>query len=164
MSRRNYKINESIKVLFKATNGSTSVNMDVFDETDTQDVAQSGAMTQLGASNRWIASFTPDANGDWSILCSDNKGGEVVKHFSVGDYNIQSIGANVQSVETKVDNLNDISVSEVNSEVDTALADYDAPTKAELDISEQNIRGTDGDDLKSLSDQIDGLSSPPMIG
>jgi len=30
--------------------------------------------------------------------------------------------------------LNDLSASEVNAEVDTALADYDAPTKAELDL------------------------------
>jgi len=32
-----------------------------------------------------------------------------------------------------IGNLNDLSAAEVNAEVDTALADYDAPTKAELD-------------------------------
>lgn len=35
--------------------------------------------------------------------------------------------------KTTLDDLNDISTAQVNTEVDTALADYDAPTKAELD-------------------------------
>lgn len=46
---------------------------------------------------------------------------------------------------------------EVNAEVDTALSDYDPPTKAELDTAESNIRGSDNDDLKTLSDQLDDL-------
>lgn len=35
--------------------------------------------------------------------------------------------------------LNDLSAAEVNAEVDTALADYDAPTKAELDAAQTSI-------------------------
>lgn len=35
--------------------------------------------------------------------------------------------------------LNDLSAAEVNAEVDTALADYDAPTKAELDAAQASI-------------------------
>jgi hypothetical protein len=140
--------------------------MNVYDETDTLDGVQSGAMAQIGASNRWHKTFTPDENGNWSVEITDNKGGEVIRDFSVGDYDISEVGAGVATVEAKVDALNDVSPAEVNTEVDTALADYDGPTKAELDSAESNIRGADSDTLKTLSDQIDGVSptSAPMIG
>lgn len=54
---------------------------------------------------------------------------------------------------------NATALASINAECDTALADYDAPTKAELDTAESNIRGADSDTLKTLSDQIDGISS-----
>lgn len=136
MARKDYKVDEQIRVMYRAIDGSTSVNMDVFDETDTLDSGQSGTMVQLGTSNRWVKSFTPDANGNWSVVCSDDKGGNVPRDYSVGDYNIQSIGAGVASVDAKVD------------------------------ASEASIRGADDDTLKTISDQIDVLPqvNPPMIG
>lgn len=53
--------------------------------------------------------------------------------------------------------LSTLDAAAVNTEVDTALADYDAPTKAELDAAVSSIRGADSDTLKSLSDQLDGV-------
>ena len=46
-----------------------------------------------------------------------------------------SFGEEVQAhaLSSEISALNDLSAAEVNAEVDTALADYDAPTKAELD-------------------------------
>ncbi len=63
-------------------------------------------------------------------------------------------------MDTKIDALADITTTQVATE----LATYDAPTKAELDTSESNIRGVDSDTLKSLSDQIDIIGSPAMVG
>lgn len=103
MGIRNYQVNQSIKVIFKATPGATSANMDVFDEADTLDATQSGAMTQIGSTNRWTKDFTPDANGDWSIEITDSFGAQVIKHYSVGNYNIDSIGADVATIDGKVD-------------------------------------------------------------
>lgn len=167
MAQRNYEINEAIPVKVRATPGATSVNMNVYDETDALDATQSGALTQIGSSNRWKGSFTPDTIGEWSIGITDNiTTVEVPRQYSVGNYNVGSVGALVATVESKIDLLNNISSADVNSEVDSALADYDAPTKDELDIAETNIRGTDNDTLKTISDQIDSLpqTSPPMIG
>ena len=55
--------------------------------------------------------------------------------------------------------LTPVEKTDVNAEADTALADYDPPTKAELDTAEQNIRGVDNDDLKDISDEIDAVKA-----
>lgn len=65
-----------------------------------------------------------------------------------------------------LDNLNatissrsTLTAANVRTQADAALADYDGPTKAELDAAESNIRGADGDTLKTISDQVDGISA-----
>lgn len=159
MAQKNYKVNEAIKVDYQTPGSQTglTVQMDVYDETDTLDAGKSTTMTEQGARGKHVASFTPDAQGDWRVEIDDGAGGEAIKHYSVGAENIHSVGG-------KIDALNDISTTEVNTEVDTALADYDGPTKAELDTAESNVRGTDNDTLKDISDQIDNIVAPPMIG
>lgn len=53
--------------------------------------------------------------------------------------------------------------TEVKTQVDQALIDYDPPTKTELDTAENAIRGTDGDTLKTLSDQLDTKPTATQI-
>jgi hypothetical protein len=45
----------------------------------------------------------------------------------------EKAGFTISGTKTTLDALNDLSAAAVNAEVDTALADYDAPTKAEMD-------------------------------
>jgi len=134
--------------------------MKIYDESRAQDLVNfpNVTMTEIGATGRYYGSFTPDAEGIWTVMInSATKPGEIVKIFAVTAHNIDSIGDTIAA-------LNNLSAAQVNAAVDTALADYDAPTKAELDITEANIRGADSDTLKSLSDQIDSVEGPPMIG
>lgn len=105
MAKADYKVNESITVIVRMSAGSTSVNMDVYDELDALDGVQSGAMTQIGTSKRWKKTFTPDTEGDWHIEVQDDLGGEAIKHYSVGQFNINAIGADVATVESKIDAL-----------------------------------------------------------
>lgn len=42
--------------------------------------------------------------------------------------------------------------------------EYDTQLDQNLSTTESNIRGVDADTLKSLSDQIDGVGSPAMVG
>ena len=110
MARKNYKLNEPILVLYQAPNresGLIDVKFEVFNATDVLDAAQSGHMTELGASGRYKHFFTPDTEGDWSvqITIESTNAGAMIKHYSVGCYNVQEIGADLQSVEMKVDNL-----------------------------------------------------------
>lgn len=170
MAQKNYQINQAIKVFYQAAGTGTglTVTMDVYDEADVKDVAQSGTMTEIGTTGRYQKSFTPDAVGDWHIEISDSAGGEAVKQYEVGSYNIQALGDNIADIDADIAALNDVSTTEINAEVDTALTDYDASTKAELDAAELAIRGADSDTLETLSDQIDSIEAsfeaPPMIG
>lgn len=110
MARKNYKVDEPIKVLYQAPNkesGLTDIKCDVYDATDVVDDSQSGYMVEIGTSGRYKHTFTPNVEGDWSvqIVVESTAEGAATKHFSVGEYNIQEIGANLQSVELKVDEL-----------------------------------------------------------
>lgn len=158
-----YKSGEIIDVTYqatKATAGLTDVTMQIYDESRALDGVNfpDVTMTEIGSTGRYYGSFTPDAEGVWTVMIdSATKSGKVVKTFLVVGHNIDSIGDAIAA-------LNNLSAAEVNTEVDTALADYDGPTKAELDTAESNIRGTDSDTLKTLSDQLDGVEGPPMLG
>jgi len=103
MSKKDYKVNEAIKVVYKAQTLVSQVDMLVFDEVDV--LMTTVNMTQLGISKRWSGDFTPDAEGDWHVEVDDSGGGEVIKHFSIGSYNLQDIGADISTTEAKVDIL-----------------------------------------------------------
>ena len=161
-----FKNGEVIDVTYQATKVTTGlldVTMKIYDETRALDgvTFPDVVMTEIGSTGRYYGSFTPDAEGVWTVtINSATKSGEVVKTFLVVGHNIDSIGDAIAA-------LNNLSAAQVNTEVDSALADYDAPTKAELDASEAAIRGVDNDTLKSISDQIDTVASgdsAPMIG
>lgn len=99
---------------------------------------------------------------------TDNSSGAVVinKDNSVDG---SSVGAAIASIATQIgtagDGLTGIPWNsawdaEVQSEAADALVAYDPPTKAELDTAVSTIRGADSDTLKTISDQVDGLSTP----
>ena len=65
---------------------------------------------------------------------------DIYAEFTSGT-NEDAFKADVSGLATSAEiaALNDLSAAQVNAEVDTALADYDGPTKAELDAAESNI-------------------------
>lgn len=69
----------------------------------------------------------------------------------------------MQGIKNTLDSLNDLSAAQVNTEVDTALNDYDGPTKAEQDTAFTEIKGagfdTGTDSLKSIRDRGDAAWS-----
>lgn len=163
MAQGIFKTGEAIDVTYQATKqqtGLTDVTMVIYDETRSLDGTNfpDVTMTEVGSTGRYYGSFTPDAEGAWTVLIdSATKSGPVVKQFLVTGHNIDSVGDAIAA-------LNDLSAADVNAEVDTALADYDVANGTDVSTSETNIRGTDNDTLKTISDQIDNVESPPMLG
>lgn len=135
------KVNKAIEVTYQASGAQTGlddVKMEVYDEGHALDVGKGvAAMTEIGATGRYYATFTPDAEGEWQAhIDSITKPGKIIKQYTVVAHDVDSVGdavatadGKIDTVDGKVDALNDLS----SGEVDTALATYDAPTKAELD-------------------------------
>lgn len=154
------KVNKAIEITYQAAgaqSGLSDVTMVIYDETHTLDGVNfpDVTMTEIGSTGRYYGSFTPDAEGEWTIMIdSATKPGKVVKHYTVVGHDVDSIGDAIGA-------QNDISTADVAGE----LATYDASTKAELDTAESNIRGG-SETLETIKTAIDGLPqvAPPMIG
>jgi hypothetical protein len=107
MGQKLYKIGEPIQVIYqpdKAKSGKT-VTMEIYDETGAKDTLNfpDVTMTEIDTTGRYEGSFTPDAVGDWVIMISyDSNKGYVVKNYSVGNYNIESIGITLDNVDSNV--------------------------------------------------------------
>jgi len=128
------KVGSPVDITYQAvqlTSGLTDVVAKIRDETRELDGVNFPDVTlvELGATGRYYGSFTPDAKGAWTVTVdSATKPGPVVHSYIVTDQDLDSIGNAVAA-------LNNLSAAEV----DTALADYDASTKAELDGAEANL-------------------------
>jgi len=187
-----YKVGVPILVTYQAIKAASdrTIQMDVYD--DAQSLSnQSGTMIEITGTGRYCLPFTPDVEGDWIVMMSDSGKGEVVKAFEVCSQDIDTIGGNVDAIKTKTDAIPVDPASAANvvtahsttngliAVVDTkvnivdGIADdikvktenlpADPASATNVAAVESNIRGG-GDTLDSLSDQIDTLESPAMVG
>lgn len=140
------KVNKAIEVTYQAagaTTGLSDVVMSIYDETHALDGVNfpDVTLTEIGATGRYYGSFTPDAEGEWTVMIdSATKPGKVVRHFSVVGHDIDSVGDAVAVTDGKVDALNDLSASDVAGE----LATYDAATGAEAAAIVADVAVVDG--------------------
>jgi len=136
-----------------------------------QDIAQSDLDTITGADGVVLASsqpnyapntVVPDPAGTAptaeEIRAEMEKSGTKLSLVLEDTNELQTNQGNWVTATTVA--LNTQGKADVKAEVDAALEEYDPPTKAELDIAESNIRGSDSDTLKTISDQIDNLNDP----
>lgn len=139
-----------------STTGLTDVTMEIYDETGAKDTGgfPDVVMTEIASSGRYKGFFTPDVEGKWRVMIdSATKPGKLVRDFDIVGHDVDSVGdavattdgkvdtvdGKVDVVDGKVDALNDVSTTEVNTEVNNALTSYDV------------AKGSD-------------IVSPPMIG
>jgi len=158
-----YQTGSSITFVYQAPNVTSGaiIYMEVYDETHTLDTSQSNTtgLTEIMkgtiGTGRYHDYFQPDAEGIW-VVCAykvvgATKTGHVVAAYEITSKDIKSIGNEVSAIKARTDLLPD------------DPADQSA-VQAAITTSEGNIRGTDADTLKTLSDQIDTLESPAMVG
>ncbi len=179
-----HKNGVEIIVSYQAVNEATgkTVTMDVYDEAFALDAVKSVAeMTEVVATGRYKAAFTPDAEGEWIVVMKNTTDGNgaVVKAFSVGGHNVDGIGDAIVTVDGKVDTV-DGKIDTVDTVVDaikavtdvetgvkaavdalqdistanvaTELATYDAPTKAEMDTKIDALTDIDSDGVNAACD------------
>ncbi len=96
MSIPGYKNGVAIQVVYQAAKAATgkTIAMDVYDELGALDGAKSVvAMTEVGVTGRYVASWTPDAEGDWVVQMEDSVSGkgDVVKHYTVIGHDLNTV-------------------------------------------------------------------------
>lgn len=106
MAIKNYLINEAIQVTYQPDNAKSgeTVTMEIFDETGSKDIINfpDVVMPEIVATGRYTGSFTPDNQGEWVVMISYGTGkGKVVRQYSVGGYNLDSVGQLATSIETQ---------------------------------------------------------------
>ena len=146
MADGKHKNGVAITVIYQAVNEATgkTIKMDVYDEAHAEDVGKAvAAMTEFAATGRYYGVFTPDAEGDWTVVMKNTTDGNgaIVKFYPVGGHNIDSIGDDIAS-------LNDVAVGDLNnvstSDLDTALATYDAALGSEVAAVDTKVDTVDG--------------------
>ena len=183
---RNYKVNESIQVMYQAAGAATSLTplMEIYDETGVKDIVNfpDVNMTEIGSSGRYTGSFTPDQEGEWSVQISDVNGGKVVKQFSVGKDNVSGISSKVSDLVDDVDTVSsDLQVvagdiGSVSSDLTLVAGDVTSVSSDLQDVA-GNIDNVQSDlqivasdmnsvssDLQVVAGKVDALESPPMLG
>jgi hypothetical protein len=103
MAEKNYRVNDPIQVEYRAKKSGTglTVLMDVLDETGAIDAVLSVAvMPEPNGDGVYVASFTPDAQGEWMVYVyeSGKADDKVIREYSVGGYDLDTVGQAVDSI------------------------------------------------------------------
>lgn len=122
---------------FKKNTAVTGFTVGLVSSTDGSDITTGtpvGYYTLDGGTQTAIGDVTPthEGNGQWSFdLTAAEMNGDIV---GLAFTHTSAITAHftIKTEATLVSDLNDLSAAQVNAECDTALADYDGPTNAEM--------------------------------
>jgi hypothetical protein len=161
MALRNYKVGESIEIVYQAPNKASGLLNVVSEIYLPGDPPQKNpvyfpdiVLVEIGTTGTYRGEFEPNAQGEWKVITHKADGdGQVISKYSVGAYDVHTVGEAVGTVDTKA--------SGIKSKTDNLPGDP---------ASESGVRGPDNDTLKTISDQIDAvdakvgaLDTPPMV-
>lgn len=149
-----YKKNIAIKVNYVAlhrTTGLIDLEMKVYDEGGV--LFDTITLTEIAVDGgAYYGSFTPDEKGQWRIrIQSLTNHDDIQKVFEVGNYDIDDVKAQTQSIEDKVDII-DANVDLVKLETDK-IQNIKAKTDNLPANTEQELTDIDSK-LQVIDDQI----------
>jgi hypothetical protein len=88
------------------------------------------------------------------------------QHITLGSFGegVSSVKGDVTGdvIGNVIGSIGSLSISaqsNVKSKIDQSLNEYDSPTKVEMDASFTTLRGPDNDTLKTISDQLDNITT-----
>lgn len=94
----------------KLTTGLTDVVAKIYDESRAQDLVNfpDVTLTEIGATGIYYGSFTPDAEGIWTVLVNSATAPDQAEFtIQVGSYDLNTLGTTLDDVKTVVDDLAD---------------------------------------------------------
>lgn len=117
-----------------------------------------------GTDSAFLASSAPANFGDLAITSTtglvsvgtnnDKTGYSISGTITTLDALDAAQDAQHSTTQSAISALNDLSAAEVNAEVDTALSDYDGPTKTEMDSAFTEIKGAT---WSSVTDTLEAI-------
>jgi hypothetical protein len=127
MSEKNFKVNNAATIVYQAPNKETGATViaEIYLPTGLKDIINfpDVTLTERGTTGVYVGTFTPDDVGEWVVLIHKQDGsGQVVKRYSVGSHNMQSVGDDVNSLQgdvTTIDSKIDV--------IDTKVSSIDTP-------------------------------------
>jgi len=148
MAAGTYKSTVAIIVTYQAVNCATgkTVTMDVYDESHAKDAPKCiAAMTEIGTTGRYYATFTPDAEGEWILIMANttDANGKVVKAYAVCGQDVDTIGDTVATIVAKTNTIPTDPAE--TSDITTAHATTDGKVDA-------------------VDAKVTALGSPAMVG
>ena len=110
MADRVYKINESIAISYQAPNaesGLVGIVAEIYLPDGHKNSGYSDVeLVEIDNTGNYVGTFTPDSYGVWRVLMHKADGsGQVPKAYSVGGYDVHSVGEAVAALDVKVTNI-----------------------------------------------------------
>lgn len=133
MAERNYKVNEPITIVYQAPNKESGATIiaEIYLPSGSKDSNFPDiTLTERGSTGTYVDTFTPDQAGEWQVIIhKDDDTGQVTKRYSVGIYNVESVGQETSGVKSVVDGI-DSQLDTVETKVDaidTKVSSLDTP-------------------------------------
>jgi len=156
MAEKNYKVGEAIEIVYQAPGAVSglTVTCEIILPGNIKDSSfPDSTLNEVLGKGVYQKEFTPNAPGEWKTIVHIPAGGQVVKRYSVGAHNVESVGNAVGSVGSAINDLdNDIS----SLDGDVGVVDEKVE---DVQTTVDNIE-TKVDDINVV---LGGFDSPPMI-
>jgi len=119
MADKLFKINEAIEIGYQAPNAATGL-LEVVAEIYLPNKTKNSffpnvELVEVADTGTYRGSFTPNAVGTWQVIIHKagalSKEGQVIKAYSVGNYNLNDIGVAVEAVQSSLTALGDVATS-----------------------------------------------------
>ncbi len=147
------------------------ITISPIDMTESQNYYYTGDYSVAGLASGTYAEFTVAflasgiVKGDGILKV--NNGVEVTDGTLASQTSVNEVLVDTSTtLPAQISGLNNLSAAQVNAEVDQALADYDAPTKTEMDSAFTQIKGatwSGTDTLEAIKDAVDTKASQASV-
>jgi hypothetical protein len=166
MAVKNLIVNTQQLIQYQAPNAATGlagVVAEIYLPSGEKDLVNFAdvALVEIAATGIYQGVFTPNAQGEWIVLCHKANGdGQLAKQYSIGAYDVTSVGTAVTTVDGKVVTVSN-KVDTVDGKVVTVSGKVDTVDEKVVIVSDKcnTISGK----LDTLDGKINAIDTPPMI-
>jgi len=175
-----FKVGDALPIVYQAPNaesGLAGVIAEIFLPTGVKNTENfpDVAMGEVLNTGTYKGQFTPNVTGEWLVIVHKADGnGKVIKRYSVGNHNLNTVGTAVDGVNTAVGTV-DGKVTTVDGKVDGVNSNVTAVGVAVVGVDgkvttvDGKVTAVDGKAdailtaVNNIGAQVGGLDTPAMV-